>query len=233
MRVEFILEGFSQALSLLVGGDPETWSAVEVTIRLTALSMGVSLLLGLPLGILLGTRDFPAKRLVRVVVDTCLALPTVVVGLIVYAFISRQGPLGSFDLLFSLRGMAIGQAILALPIVVALTASALDGADPRMLMTLQTLGTPPGRLVLGLLREVRYAVLAAAVTAYGRVVAEVGVSMMLGGNIKWHTRTITTAITLETGKGEFSMGIALGLVLLALSFLLNGALSFFRRRAAS
>ena len=231
--MDFILEGFSQALVLLAGGDTETWSAVDVTIRLTALSMGDSLMLGLPLGILLGTRDFPGKRLVRTVVDTCLALPTVVVGLLVYAFISRQGPLGSLDLLFSLKGMAIGQAILALPIVVALTASALDGADPRMLMTLQTLGTPPGRMVLGLLREVRYAVLAAAVTAYGRVVAEVGVSMMLGGNIKWHTRTITTAITLETGKGEFSMGIALGLVLLALSFLLNGALSFFRRRAAS
>ena len=233
MRMDFILEGFSQALALLAGGDPETWSAVDVTIRLTALSMGVSLVLGLPLGILLGTRDFPGKRLVRTVVDTCLALPTVVVGLLVYAFISRQGPLGSLDLLFSLKGMAIGQAILALPIVVALTASALDGADPRMLMTLQTLGTPPGRMVLGLLREVRYAVLAAAVTAYGRVVAEVGVSMMLGGNIKWHTRTITTAITLETGKGEFSMGIALGLVLLVLSFMLNGALSLFRRRAAS
>lgn len=233
MIMDFILEGFSQALVLLAGGDPETWSAVDVTIRLTALSMGVSLVLGLPLGILLGTRDFPGKRLVRTVVDTCLALPTVVVGLVVYAFISRQGPLGSLDLLFSLKGMAIGQAILALPIVVALTASAIDGADPRMLMTLQTLGTPPGRMVLGLLREVRYAVLAAAVTAYGRVVAEVGVSMMLGGNIKWHTRTITTAITLETGKGEFSMGIALGLVLLALSFILNGALSLFRRRAAS
>lgn len=231
--MDFILDGFSQALALLAGGDPETWSAVDVTIRLTALSMGASLILGLPLGILLGTRDFPGKRLVRTVVDTCLALPTVVVGLLVYAFISRQGPLGSLDLLFSLKGMAIGQAILALPIVVALTASALDGADPRMLMTLQTLGTPPGRMVLGLLREVRYAVLAAALAAYGRVVAEVGVSMMLGGNIKWHTRTITTAITLETGKGEFSMGIALGLVLLALSFLLNGALSFFRRRAAS
>ena len=231
--MDFILEGFSQALALLVRGDTETWSAVDVTIRLTALSMGASLLLGLPLGILLGTRDFPGKRLVRTVVDTCLALPTVVVGLLVYAFISRQGPLGSLDLLFSLRGMAIGQAILALPIVVALTASALDGADPRMVLTLQTLGTPPGRMVLGLLREVRYSVLAAAVTAYGRVVAEVGVSMMLGGNIKWHTRTITTAITLETGKGEFSMGIALGLVLLALSFLLNGALSVFRRRASA
>lgn len=231
--MDFILEGFRQALALLAGGDPETWSAVQVTIRLTALSMGASLMLGLPLGILLGTRDFPGKRLVRIVVDTCLALPTVVVGLLVYAFISRQGPLGSLDLLFSLKGMAIGQAVLALPIIVALTASAIDGADPRMLMTLQTLGTPPGRMVLGLLREVRYAVLAAAVTAYGRVVAEVGVSMMLGGNIKWHTRTITTAITLETGKGEFSMGIALGLVLLVLSFMLNGALSLFRRRAAS
>ena len=230
--MDFILEGFSQALALLVSGNPETWSAVDVTIRLTALSMFVSLLAGLPLGILLGTRDFPGRRLVRAVVDTCLALPTVVVGLLVYAVISRQGPLGSLDLLFSIRGMAIGQAILALPIVVALTASALEGADPRMLLTLQTLGTPPGRMVLGLLREVRFAVLAAAVTAYGRVVAEVGVSMMLGGNIKWYTRTITTAITLETGKGELSMGIALALVLLATSFILNGGLSLFRRSAA-
>jgi tungstate transport system permease protein len=231
--MDFILEGFSQAMALLASGNPETWSAVDVTIRLTALSMLVSLLIGLPLGILLGTRDFPGKKTVRVIVDTGLALPTVVVGLLVYAFISRQGPLGDFDLLFSIRGMAIGQTILALPIVVALTASALEGADPRMLLTLQTLGTPPGRMVLGLLREVRYSVLAAAVTAYGRVVAEVGVSMMLGGNIKWHTRTITTAITLETGKGEFSMGIALGLVLISLSFALNVALSFFRRRAAA
>lgn len=231
--MDFIAQGFTQALVLLAEGDPETWSAIEVTIRLTALSMLAALALGLPLGILIGTRDFPGRSLVRVAVDTCLALPTVVVGLLVYAFISRQGPLGSLDLLFTVRGMAIGQAVLALPIVVALTASALEGADPRMLLTLQTLGTPPGRMFLGLLREVRYAVLAAAVTAYGRVVAEVGVSMMLGGNIKWHTRTITTAITLETGKGEFPMGIALGLVLLGISFALNGALSFFRRRAAA
>jgi len=231
--VEFIAQGFVQALALLLTGDPETWSAIEVTVRLTALSMLASLLLGLPLGILLGSRDFPGKGWVRVAVDTCLSLPTVVVGLLVYAFLSRQGPLGSLNLLFTVRGMAIGQVFLALPIVVALTASALEGADPRMMMTLQTLGTPPGRMMLSVLRELRYAVLAAAVTAYGRVVAEVGVSMMLGGNIKWHTRTITTAITLETGKGEFSMGIALGLVLLSISFALNGALSLFRRRAAS
>lgn len=231
--MEFIAQGFVQALALLAGGDPETWSAIDVSIRLTSLSMLASLLLGLPLGILLGTRDFPGKGWVRAAVDTCLALPTVVVGLLVYAFLSRQGPLGSLNLLFTIRGMAIGQAFLALPIVVALTASALEGADPRMLLTLRTLGTPPGKMMLALLKEVRYGVLAAAVAAYGRVVAEVGVSMMLGGNIKWHTRTITTAITLETGKGEFSTGIALGLVLLSISFALNGALSLFRKRAAS
>lgn len=231
--MEFIAQGFVQALNLLVRGDPETWSAIDVSIRLTALSMLASLLLGLPLGILLGTRDFPGKGWVRAAVDTCLALPTVVVGLLVYAFLSRQGPLGSLNLLFTVRGMAIGQALLALPIIVALTASALEGADPRMLQTLWTLGTPPGKMMLALLKEVRYGVLAAAVAAYGRVVAEVGVSMMLGGNIKWHTRTITTAITLETGKGEFSMGIALGLVLISISFALNGALSLFRKRAAS
>lgn len=229
--MNYIFDGFVQAIGLILSMNEETWSAVTVTLKLTCLSMAVTLSLGLPLGFLLGYFDFPGKRAVRTIVDTLLALPTVVVGLLVYAFISNRGPFGSFQLLFTVTGMAIGQTILALPIVVALTASAIEGLDNRLKTTLATLGASGWRMALTCFMESRFALLVAAMTAYGRIVAEVGVSMMLGGNIKWHTRTITTAITLETGKGDFALGMALGLLLLTLSFVLNASLSFLRRRA--
>jgi len=229
--MDYISQGFIQALGLIVSMNDETWTAVIVTLKLTGVSMLATLLLGLPLGFMLGYFDFPGKRPVRTVVDTLLALPTVVVGLLVYAFISNRGPLGSWQLLFTIRGMAIGQTILALPIVIALTASAIEGLDRRLQTTLATLGASGVSMALSCLRESRFAILVAAMTAYGRIVAEVGVSMMLGGNIKWHTRTITTAITLETGKGDFALGIALGILLLLISFTLNAALSLMRRRA--
>ena len=231
--MDFLSEGFFQAFGLIFSGNEETWTTVLITLKLTALSMAATLLLGLPLGFLLGYFDFPGKRWVRMTVDTLLALPTVVVGLLVYAFISNRGPFGDWQLLFTIRGMAIGQTLLALPIVVALTASAIEGLDRRLRLTLLTLGADGRRLALSSLWESRYQVLLAAVTAYGRIIAEVGVSMMLGGNIKWHTRTITTAITLETGKGDFALGIALGLLLLSMSFVLNASLSLLRRRAES
>jgi tungstate transport system permease protein len=229
--LNYISEGFAQAIGLIISMDEETWTAVTVTFRLTLLSMCATLALGLPLGFLLGYFDFPGKRVVRMTVDTLLALPTVVVGLLVYAFISNRGPLGGWKLLFTIRGMAVGQTILALPIVTALTASAVEGLDSRLKMTLATLGASGWRMAAACLMESRLALLVAAMTAYGRIVAEVGVSMMLGGNIKWRTRTITTAITLETGKGDFALGIALGILLLAISFVLNAGLSFLKRRA--
>jgi len=210
--------------------DEQTWSAVITTIRLTTLSMFCTLIIGIPLGFILGYFDFPCRRALRTIVDTMLALPTVVVGLVVYAFISNRGPLGHWRLLFTIKGMAIGQTILALPIVIALSASAVENLEERLRMTLATLGASGWRMAATCLHECRFALLVAAVTAYGRIVAEVGVSMMLGGNIKWHTRTITTAITLETGKGDFALGIALGLLLLAMSLALNAGLSCLRRR---
>ena len=227
--MDYIVQGFSQALQLIFSMDEETWSAVTITIKLTGLSMAVTLLLGLPLGFLLGYFSFPGKGALRLVVDTLLALPTVVVGLLVYAFISNRGPLGHLELLFTIRGMAIGQTILALPIVIALTASAIEGLDHRLRLTLLTLGASGRQQAMTTLWESRFQVLMAAITAYGRIIAEVGVSMMLGGNIKWHSRTITTAITLETGKGDFALGIALGILLLAMSFILNALLSLLRR----
>lgn len=228
--MDYIVEGFVKAIQLIAAMDEETFDAVFTTLRLTGISMLCIMLLGLPLGFTLGYFDFPGKKAIRTIFDTMLSLPTVIIGLLVYAFISRRGPLGNFELLFTVRGMAIGQVILGLPIIVAFTATAIEGLDRRLRLTLLTLGASGSRLALSSLWEGRFQVLVAAFTAYGRIVGEVGVSMMLGGNIKWHTRTITTAITLETGKGDFALGIALGVILLVISFALNLSLSFLRRR---
>jgi tungstate transport system permease protein len=228
--MEFIQQGFYQAYTLLKSGDPETYSAILATLRVSSLAMLVSLLLGIPFGYLLGYFNFRLKKQIRLIVDTLLSLPTVFIGLLVYALVSKHGPLGEMGLLFTLTGIAIGQAILALPIVTALTAAAVEAADRNLRFTLLSLGANRRQLFFSTLWEVRHGILAAAVIATGRVLTEVGISLMVGGNIKWHTRTITTAITLETNKGEFGMGIALGLVLLLIALAVNISVAGLRRR---
>ena len=228
--MDFILQGIAQAFVLLVRGDWETYSAVLATVQVSTLSMSASLLIGIPLGYLLGYLDFPGKKPLRTVVDTLLSLPTVFIGLVVYAFLSYRGPFGELGLLFPLTGIAIGQTILALPVVISLTATAVESLDRHLRLTLLSLGASPRQVFLTSLWEARLGLLIAAVTATGRVLTEVGISMMVGGNIKWQTRTITTAIALETNKGQFATGIALGLILLALAFAINISLSFLRRR---
>ena len=228
--MDFILNGFIKAIELLIRRDPETFSAIAASITVSGYSLFISLILGIPLGFGLGYYNFRGKRKIRTLVDTLLSLPTVFIGLMVYALISRNGPLGNLDLLFTLPGIAAGQAILILPIIIALTATAVESVDRSLRLTLMSFGVTRLQLLTGTLWEARYGLLAAIVTAYGRVLTEVGISMMVGGNIKWHTRTITTAIALETAKGEFAMGIALGLVLLMIAFGVSFALSFFRKR---
>ncbi|THB81761.1 MAG: ABC transporter permease subunit [Desulfobacteraceae bacterium] len=228
--MDFLLSGFIKAIELLISGDSYTWSAVAATLKVSSISMLLSLGAGLPCGFILGYFNFRGKRALRTVLDTLLALPTVFIGLLVYAFISSKGPMGSFNLLFTLTGIAVGQTILAFPIVAAITASIIENIDPGLKLTLISLGAGKRNTILTCLWEVRYGILAAAVTAYGRVLTEVGISMMVGGNIKWHTRTMTTAIALETGKGMFSNGIALGLILILIAFTVNLSLSFLRKK---
>jgi tungstate transport system permease protein len=228
--MDFLVAGFFKALHLLVEGDREVFSAIVATLQVSGYSMLVSLAFGIPGGFLLGYQSFPGKRQLRTLVDTLLALPTVFVGLVVYAFLSNRGPLGEMKMLFTLPGIAIGQMILALPIVISLTATAVEAIDRPLRNTLLSLGADRRQLLMSSLWEVRFGILAAAVTAYGRVMTEVGISMMVGGNIKWHTRTITTAIALETNKGQFAMGIALGLVLMAIALLVNMSVSVLRKR---
>jgi tungstate transport system permease protein len=228
--MDFIVAGFIRAIELLINFDHSTYTAVSATLQASTCSMLISLGAGLPAGFLLGYFNFKGKRPLRTVLDTLLALPTVSVGLLVYAFISSQGPLGQFELLFTLTGIAIGQTILAFPIVTAITASIVENIDPELKLTLVSLGAGKKNIIMTCLWEVRYGLLAAAVTAYGRVLTEVGISMMVGGNIKYHTRTITTAIALETNKGMFADGIALGIVLIGIAFAVNLSLSFLRKQ---
>lgn len=227
--MDYILSGLIQALELLFQGDPETFSAVKTTVLASTLSVGASMAIGAPLGFWLGYVPFPGRRPVRVVVDTLLSLPTVVIGLLCYAFMTHRGPLGDWGLLFTIPGMAVGQTILGLPIVIAMTATAVESLDQRLKQTLITLGADRRQVLLTSLWEARFSLALAGAAAYGRIVSEVGISMMIGGNIKWHTRTITTAIALETGKGQFATGIALGLILMTVALLVNLAMAGLKR----
>ncbi len=227
--MDYILTGLIRALELLFQGDPETFSAIRATVLASSLSVAASMVIGAPLGFGLGYARFRGRQPIRIVVDTLLSLPTVVIGLLCYAFMTHRGPLGGMGLLFTIPGMAVGQTILGLPIVVAMTSTAVENLDHRLKQTLITLGADRRRLLLTTLWEARFSLALAGAAAYGRIVSEVGISMMIGGNIKWHTRTITTAIALETGKGQFAMGIALGLVLMAVALLVNLAMSALKR----
>lgn len=229
--MDFILSGLKEAFWLLVQLDPETISAIDITLRSSSVSIVLSLMIGLPLGFCLGFFQFRGRKFLKLLSDTLLAIPTVVVGLIVYAFISNRGPFGQYELLYTLPGIIIGQTILALPIIISLSATAVEGMDKKLYLTLASFGLTTRQMIQSVIWELRHALVAVGVAAYGRVVAEVGIAMMIGGNLKWFTRTITTAISLETNKGEFAMGIALGLVLMCIAFLLNFALFFLKKRA--
>ena len=228
--MDFLLDGFIQAFALLLSGNAETYSAIWATVLVSSYSIGCSLVIGIPLGFCLGYFTFRGKKPIRTIVDTLMALPTVFIGLLVYAFLTHRGPLGDFGLLFTLPGIAVGQTILALPIVIGLSATAVESMDKKLRLAIMSMGANRLQLFMTSLWEVRHGLLAGSIAAYGRVMTEVGISMMVGGNIKWHTRTITTAIALETNKGQFGMGVALGLVLLAIAFFVNVSVSFLRRR---
>lgn len=228
--MDFLSEGFFQALMLLWSLNPETFSAVHATVLSTSYAMFASLIIGLPSGFILGYYNFFGKRFIRLISDTLLAFPTVLIALLVYAFITRRGILGDYGLLFTIQGMALGQTILALPIIISLTAQAIESLDERCRLTLLTLGASARQLAISTLWELRYAVSMVAITAFGRIITEIGIAMMLGGNIKWETRTITTAIALETSKGEFAQGIALGIILLLMAFFVNMGMVILKRK---
>ena len=222
--MDFLLNGFTEAFDLLLNGNLETYSAIKATLYTSSVSILFAVVVGFPLGFILGFYDFKGRKILRLLSDTALAMPTVAIGLILYAFITRNGPLGSLNLLFTLKAVMLGQFVLALPIIISLTASVVENMEKKHYLTILNLRLSAPKLVFCVLYELRYALMVVIATAYGRIVAEVGVAMMIGGNIKYFTRTITTAVSLETNKGEFAMGIALAMVLIFIAFLVNLAI---------
>ncbi|EIA3446308.1 ABC transporter permease [Campylobacter coli] len=219
--MDYILEGFTQALFLLFNTDESVISAIKTTLFSSSISIVLSLIVGFPLGFALGFFEFKLKRFIKLIVDTSLSFPTVAVGLILYALISSRGPLGDLGLLFTVKALILGQFVLALPIVIALFSNLIENMNKKHFLLIKSLHLSTLKLVMTIIYELRFALVSVVALAYGRIVAEVGVAMIVGGNIKYDTRTITTAISLETNKGEFASGIALALVLIFIAFILN------------
>jgi len=229
--MDYLLDGIVTALQLIVTLDAEVTHCTLVSLQVSAIAILLASLVGLPCSFLIGMYDFQGKKTVITLFNTLMAIPTVVIGLFVFSFISRQGPLGVLGLLFTPAAMVIGQFLLATPIVVALSYSAIQGIDPRVKMTALTLGARSHQVIITLLLEARFAIIAAVTAGFGRVIGEVGSAMMLGGNIRGYTRTISTAIALETSKGEFSLGLALGMILLSVALSVNIALRYLQHKS--
>jgi tungstate transport system permease protein len=214
-----ITEGISQAIHLIVTLNPEVMQIAALSLYISLTATLLAALIAIPVGGFIHFHEFYGKRALIVLIQTLYSVPTVVVGLVVYLMISRSGPLGFFGLLFTPGGMILGQTILIIPIMMGLVISALSGMDRSISDTLVALGATGFQKILEIVKEARFAIMGAVVLGFGRAIAEVGVAMMIGGNIRDHTRVLTTAITLETGMGEFGLSIALGIILLIVALI--------------
>ncbi len=219
--MDFLLDGFREGILRAIRGDPEVLSAARVTLQVSLSGTLLASVLGLPLGYLLATRRFRGRGSAIALCQTLLGLPTVVIGLLVYGFFSRRGPLGFTDMLFAPSAIIVGLVILITPVLIVFAMTAVVSVDTRTRETALTLGASGGLSAWTVVREARFGLLAAVLAAFGRAASEVGVAMILGGNIEGYTRTLTTAIALESMKGEFGFGIALGAVLMTIVLMTN------------
>ena len=230
--MEFLGEGFRRALALLLSGDAEVFGIALLTLKIAVVATVIACGVGLPLGYLLATRRFWGRRAALTAVNTALAFPTVVVGLLLFGLLSRHGPLGGLGWLYTWQAIVVGDVLLALPIAAALSAAAVQGVDPRVRRTAETLGAGRWLTAWAVAREARFALAAVITAAFGQVVAEIGAAMMLGGNIRGSTRTLTTAVALYTAQGDFGLAVALGLVLIAIALLVNVTLQVLQGRGS-
>lgn len=221
-----MLDATRSAFGLLFSGDATLWGIVWISLKTSVMALLLAAPLAVMLGYAIASYRFPGRRIAIWLVQATLSLPTVLIGLLLYLMLSRQGPWGSLQWLFSQPGVVLGQCAIAMPVLVAFTLAAVQAADPRYAETAIAHGASGWRTMFTVLHEVRFGVMAAVISGFGRVISEVGCALMVGGNIAGETRTITTAIALETSKGEFAQGIALGMVLIVIALLMNGALMF-------
>ena len=231
--MDVLVEGVRRAVGLLLGGDPEILSVLWLSLRVSGTATLIALLLGIPAGAALALTRFPGRTLLVSAVNTGMGLPPVVVGLFVTILLWRSGPLGEWEVLYTPAAIVLAQAVIASPIVTGITLAAVQNVPEKFRLQLLALGASRLQMVWVVLREARLPMLAAVMAGFGGVISEIGASMMVGGNIKGHTRTLTTAMVLETGKGNFDVAIALSILLLVLVFAVNWALTTLQQRRAS
>lgn len=231
--MDLFVDSLYSAILLVAALDAQVLEIVGVSLKMSSISTVLAAFIGGPLGFLIAFRSFRGKHFVITCLNTLLALPTVVIGLVVYMFISRRGVLGVLDLLYTQKAIIIGQVILIIPVVATFTIAAVSRIDDRYRKTALTLGAGGWQTARVIIREARFGLVAAVIAAFGRVISEVGISMMLGGNARGFTRTMTTAMALEYDKGEFVLAVALGIILMGLSFTINMLFHFFQGRTRS
>lgn len=219
--MSYFSEAIVSALQLIIQFDPEIYQIVWTSVKISLYATLFASILGVFLGIVTAITQFPGKRLLQQILNTLMAMPTVMIGLILYGLLSRRGPLGELGLLYTETAVIIGETCLILPLIMNMTLVAVQSADKRLLTTLKILGAKTHQQILPILNELRFTILAGVITGFGRAIGEVGAAMMLGGNIQGLTRTMTTAIALETNKGDFELGLALGMLLLIIAFSIN------------
>jgi tungstate transport system permease protein len=229
--MELIWDGLVRALGLMLSGDPEVLGITWLSLRLSATATLLSLVVGIPLGTALALVRFPGRRLAIALVNTGMGLPPVVVGLFISILLWRSGPLGFLELLYTPFAIVLAQFVIAAPLVIGLTLAAVQQIPERFRLQMLALGASRGQLLWVLVREARLPLLAALMAGFGAVISEVGASLMVGGNIRGQTRVLTTATVLETGKGNFDVAIALSVILLGLTFLVNWALTVLQHRS--
>ncbi len=228
--MELIWQGIVHAVRLILSGDPQVLQITWLSIKVSAIATLLSLIAGIPGGMALALTRFPGRGLLVTLVNTGMGLPPVVVGLFVSIFLWRSGPLGFLELLYTPTAIVIAQFVIAAPIVTGLTIAAIQQLNPRLRLQFLGLGASRGQLLWLLTREARLPLLAAIMAGFGGVISEVGASMMVGGNLLGHTRVLTTATVLETGKGNFDVAIALSVILLVLVFGVNYLLTWIQLR---
>jgi len=231
--MDSIIEGFIKAFSLIYGLDSELLNIIFLSIKVSGVALLIATAAAVPAGALIGLKKFPGRGFTISVLNTFMGLPPVVVGLFVYLLLSRSGPLGFMGLLYTPSAMVVAQTILAFPIVASLSHSAVINVDPVIKRASISLGAGPYQVAATIVREARYGIMSAIIAGFGRVMAEVGAILIVGGNIAGYTRVMTTTIALETDKGNFELALALGIVLLIISLLVNFLLYVVQKRGIS
>jgi tungstate transport system permease protein len=225
-----VIEGFIQAVQLIVTLDPEVLDITARSLTISLLATLIGSLIAIPIGGFIHFREFGGKRGLVTIIQALYALPTVLAGLLVYLLLSRSGPFGYFGLLFTPAAIIIGQIVLIIPLMIGMTLIALSGVSRTKQDTVISLGATETQTVITIVKEARFAILGGVILGFGRAISEVGAAMMLGGNIRYYTRVLTTSIALETSMGNLSFSIALGIILLAIALVVTGILFLVQER---